>query len=268
MKSRFSDPNYLRSDQYKNAANLTARAQLHARFSVNKLGWHRWLFEQLDLPETARLLEIGCGPAWLWAENAERIPGGWQITLSDFSSGMIEEAQAKLKMVPRVFTFDVIDAQSIPYPEATFDAVIANHMLYHVPDRVKAISEFWRVLKPGGQLYAATNGEGHLRELDELTARFTSASLWEGFSIAGTFTLENGAAQLTDQFSSVTMKRYADGLIVTEVEPLMAYALSGRGKEILTGDQIEAFARFIEQEISKTGAIHISKDAGLFVARK
>jgi SAM-dependent methyltransferase len=43
-----------------------------------------------------------------------------------------------------------IDATSIDYPDATFDAVIANHILEHIPDYLKAMSEFFRVLKPGG----------------------------------------------------------------------------------------------------------------------
>ena len=41
--------------------------------------------------------------------------------------------------------FEEIDAQSIPFEDETFDAVIANHMLYHVPDRPKAIGRNKRV---------------------------------------------------------------------------------------------------------------------------
>jgi ubiquinone/menaquinone biosynthesis C-methylase UbiE len=61
--------------------------------------------------------------------------------------------------------FDVIDAQAIPYAGASFDAVVANHMLYHVQDRPRAFSEIRRALKPGGQLFVATNGQDHMAEL-------------------------------------------------------------------------------------------------------
>ena len=46
------------------------------------------------------------------------------------------------------FAYEIIDAQAIPYGTQRFDIVIANHMLYHVPDRAQAIAEMRRVLKP------------------------------------------------------------------------------------------------------------------------
>ena len=75
--------------QYRNASNLNARIDLHQRFSTNKYGWQRWIFDQLDLPLQCRILELGCGPGNLWLENLDRIPESWDIVLSDFSAGML-----------------------------------------------------------------------------------------------------------------------------------------------------------------------------------
>src|SRR5437868_570166 len=61
-----------------------------------------------------------------------------QITLSDFSPGMLQEARQNLAGSPQSFSFQVIDAQSIPLDAGSCDCVIANHMLYHVPDRLYA----------------------------------------------------------------------------------------------------------------------------------
>ena len=83
--SRVTDQEYLLSEQYQDASNLNARIQLHRRFSVNKYGLPRWVFDQLDFSSTSRILELGCGPANLWRENLDRIPKGWDITLSDLS---------------------------------------------------------------------------------------------------------------------------------------------------------------------------------------
>jgi len=125
--SKLSDQKYLLTEQYKNASNLNARFQLHERFSTNKYGWHRWVFDQLHLPPSCRILELGCGPGYLWLKNNDRIPDGWEITLSDFSPGMLQEAQQNLSPSDHPFTFEVIDAQSIPFADESFDAIIANH---------------------------------------------------------------------------------------------------------------------------------------------
>ena len=90
------DQNYLLNEQYKNAANLNARVDLHRRFSVNKQGWHRWVFEQFAIGENSKVLELGCGPGLLWLSNRDRIPANWQIVLSDFSAGMLSEARQQL----------------------------------------------------------------------------------------------------------------------------------------------------------------------------
>src|SRR5438067_58415 len=57
------DTEYLLNDQYKTANNLQARANLHIKFSANKYGWHRWVFDQFDLPAAARIIEFGTGQA-------------------------------------------------------------------------------------------------------------------------------------------------------------------------------------------------------------
>ena len=101
----------------------------------------------------------------MWKENANRIPPKWDITLSDLSSGMLDSAWRNLVVTGRNFKFKEIDAQKIPFEDETFDAVIANHMLYHVPDRPKAIAEIKRVLKPNGRLFATTIGKNHHREM-------------------------------------------------------------------------------------------------------
>ncbi len=72
--------------QYKVSSNLEARIYLHQRFSVNPLGWHRWVFNQLNLRPEAVVLEVGCGAGQFWLDNAGRIPARWRFVLTDFSA--------------------------------------------------------------------------------------------------------------------------------------------------------------------------------------
>ncbi len=250
--------------QYKDSSNLDARFRLHQLFSVNKYGWHPWVFDHFNLPPRCRILELGCGPGYLWLENFGHIPTGWEIVLSDFSAGMLEETRRNLDNQPS-FQFKVMDAQSIPFESGYFDAVIANHMLYHVPDRPAALAEIRRVLKRAGHFYSSTVGDRHLVEIRDLLGRFDPALTSWG-RVSDPFTLENGMAQLSQYFTRINLYLYEDALEVTEVDPLVDYILSGWAQPILAGRQA-AFREFVACELeSRNGVFHITKDSGLFVS--
>ena len=263
--SKIVEQTYLLNDQYKDATNLDARVRLHLLFSTNRYGWQRWCFDHYTLPAQARVLEIGCGPAHLWTANLDRVPPGWHITLSDFSSGMLEQAKQNLGSRAASFEDEIADAQRIPFEAHTFEAVIANHMLYHVPDRARALAEMRRVLKSGGTVYLATNGLSHLRELYELEQRFDPAIDF-GWSRTAheSFSLNDGGAEVGRFFQDVRVVRYEDALNVTEAEPLVDYILSMAAKSVLQQRRAE-LRRFIENELARQGVIHISKESGMFI---
>lgn len=265
--SKFTDQNYLKIDQYKDSSNLDARVNIHTRFSTNPYGWFNWVFDALaKLPADAKILELGSGPAYLWKNCSSRIPVGWDITLSDFSSGMLDAAWRNLVVTGRNFKFKEIDAQSIPFEDETFDAVIANFMLYHVPDRPKAIADVKRVLKPGGRLFAATVGDNHLKEMMDVLRLVHVNKTWESY--ANPFTLESGLEQLKPFFPNVTLSRYEDNLHVTEIEPMMAYVRSSLRAADLSEDELAKVRVDLENELKEKGRIFITKDSGLFEATK
>ena len=265
--SKLTDQQYLKNDQYKDAANLDARAAIHERFSTNPYGWFNWLFDiLLKLPLDAKILELGCGPAYMWKECARRVPSTWDITLSDLSSGMIDSAWRNLVVTGRSYQFKEIDAQEIPFEDETFDAVIANYMLYHVPDRPRALNEIKRVLKSGGKLIAATAGDRHMKEMMGFIKQAHEDNIWTPY--VNPFTLENGLEQVQSVFSNVTVSRYEDNLIVTEVEPVMAYIRSSiRAADVADAELVKVQAS-LEKELKEKGSIFIQKDAGLFEAVK
>jgi SAM-dependent methyltransferase len=260
MPGDADDPTALRTGVYRTDAGLRARIDLHARFSTNP-GWYRWVFEQLDLAPDARVLELGCGTGDFWVANADRLPAGWRLHLSDLSEGMLRAALDEVGRAWRRVPGMVTDAQAVPADDATFDAVVANQMLYPVPDRDRALVEVRRVLRPGGRLYAATNGRAHLRELRELV---DAPGGWSD----DPFGLETGPAQLARRFAEVTARRYPDALEVTEVEPVLAYL---RTMPTLLAADPGAEARVaaaVAAAIPARGAFHVTKDLGLLLARR
>ena len=270
-KDYFQDKSYLRDQQYKDSSNLDARANLHRLYSTNPFNWHIWAFEQMVLQPGMMVLECGCGPGWLMRNNLERIPEDCQIILSDFSGGMVAEAEAALADTGHDFRFQTVNIEEIPFPDNSFDVVVANHMLYHVPNLAAGLAEVRRVLKPNGRFYTATNGIDHMKEIKELAIQFLPESTeveWPQLS----FRLDNGRSLLSPPFANIDLLPCEDNLEVTEVKPLIAYIQSmtllqaiGLGEETAVAkmNQLEAA---IVQEIEENGAFHITKSSGLFTA--
>ncbi|MCC3763098.1 class I SAM-dependent methyltransferase [Glycomyces sp. TRM65418] len=124
----------------------------------------------------------------------------------------------------------VADAQAIPYPDACADAVLAMHMLYHVPDIAKAVAEFRRVLKPGGTLLVSTNIRGDMTEMAELWERVARPVLGpDGFSWNGAtrdFDSASAPALLEAEFDSVETFTAAGVVKVPEPGPIMRFLAS------------------------------------------
>lgn len=261
------DQKYMLTDQYKTASNLGVRIQLHERFSTNPVDWQHWVFDQLTITPGSHILELGCGPGTLWQKNLEHIPLNCGLTLSDFSAGMVKEAQRNLPKDDNRFSFRVIDVQDIPFDDNTFDCIIANHMLYHVPNLSHALVEIRRVLRPEGHFYATTNGNTHLQEIRALMLRsgFGESSGVMGFG-DGAFRLENGTELLSSWYSQIELRRFDSDLAVTEAEPIVAFILSCVKPESIDDHKVKKLRALVEEELAQHGFVHITKDSGLFIA--
>lgn len=257
---RFVDPEYLLHEQYSDAARLNARIALHERYGTSPTAWHRWLFERIAPATGERLLEVGCGSGALWLRNRERIPNQCVITLTDLSLGMVGDARSALGDVDALW-FALVDAQALPFPPASFDVVIANHMLYHVADVPRALREMRRSLRPGGRLIAATNGRAHMHEL--LDALRTHIGYEERHDSVDQFGLETGEALLRQSFDRVEILRFEDELVVTDAEAVVAYGLSVAAE----GTDAGRLREHVERVIRSDGAFRITKETGVFVAR-
>lgn len=256
-------------NQYGDSQNLSARANLYRRFSTNRYRWFDWVFDRLELAENSNILELGCGHGLLWRECIDRVHPTWTVMLSDLSCGMVAEAKRELGHACEAkFRFVVIDAQMIPLQTGLFDLVIANHVLYHVPNRQRALKEIHRVLKPSGRLLAATVGEGHLAEIRSLIHRFDPRLLERDQDALFGFSLQGGQSELATIFDTVKLDRYDDSLIVTEVDPLLDYVRSRVDTDILS-PQVGRFRMFLTEELSRmNGSILINTETGMFSATK
>lgn len=97
------------------------------------------------------VLELACGTGQLSVPLSPYVRA-WEAT--DFSPEMVK--QAKKQLHTSRLHFSVQDATKLPYGPESFDAVVISNALHIMPQPEKALSEAWRVLKPGGFLFAPT----------------------------------------------------------------------------------------------------------------
>lgn len=249
-------------EQYKNAKNLNDRISLHEKYSTNSQGWFNWLFEKIDFSKVNRLLELGCGNGKLWQENKIDLRNR-EIFLSDISEGMVEEVRNKLGSD---FNCIVADAEKIPFKDAYFDSVIANHVLFYLNDLNQGLKEISRVLKSNGILYCSTYGSRHMKEITDIVQNFDSRINLSNHSLYDVFGLENGESILKQYFTSVQRMDYQDSLEITESKPLIDYIMSCHGNQNeMLGPRLSEFKEYIEELLMNNGKIIVTKQAGLFV---
>lgn len=217
-----------------------------------------------------------------------------QIWLTDISEGMVDAAQEVLEpLYPDIFSYGVLEAgtgelkqfvethfrlgqeNAINMEDSTaalknieLDVIIANHVLFYIRNLDEGLEEFCNVLKKGGTLYASTYGSNHMKEITELAQEFDSRIKLTEVALYEQFGLENGEEILSRHFALVELRMYEDELVVDDAKALADYILSchGNQKEMLA-NRYEEFTEFLEEKIKKLGAIHITKEAGVWIAK-
>ncbi len=177
---------------------------------------------------------------------------------------MVAEARTAQGKVAGRVTPLAVDARQLPFEDGSFDAVVAHHMLHHVPDRLAALSEFHRVLAPRGLLLAATNGPAHLHELRELLRSCGAADREVPDS---EFDLETGTRQLAPWFTRVSAGRQAGGLAVTDPEAACDHLRSLPGRRLTRGQE-ERVRRSVADAIARHGCWWVTADGGVFRGRR
>ncbi|MCD7839143.1 MAG: class I SAM-dependent methyltransferase, partial [Erysipelotrichaceae bacterium] len=252
-------------EQYKNSNNVNIRIHLHEKYSQNPLSWFEWLYQQYELKEGMKIMEIGCGNGQLWSINQDKLDG-LEIVLSDVSLGMLNDAFKNLSHIENI-TYQCFDAQQIPFSNETFDIVIANHVLFYVADISQALKEIKRVLKPDGKLYASTYGIKHMKEITELVKEFDPKITLSNVALYDVFGLENGYGILHQYFNHIENIHYDDYLLVDNAQDIIQYILSchGNQSEYILKDYPK-FEKYVSRKMKKP--MHITKDAGLFICKK
>lgn len=255
-----NDPTAVKA-QYAESKGLDIRLAFHEMYSTNRQGYGDWLVSNYDIRDGMTVLEVGCGTGSIWLGREEIVSRCEKLILTDLSEGMLETAKENLGEREDL-AYQSADIQDLPFLDDTFDVVIANSMLYHVPDLEKGLREVRRVLKQGGVFYCATYGEHNFT--DRLAEWFELGG--EEFRPNHNFTMQNGAEILCRFFESVVPAYYEDSLHVTEAEDLAAYLRSLAPFKAVRDLPAEKIRDILDAHVSD-GAIDLPKEYGMFSCR-
>ncbi|HXA73018.1 MAG TPA: methyltransferase domain-containing protein [Acidimicrobiales bacterium] len=263
-----TDADYLRDKQYKDATNLNARIALHARFAQADEPWYPWLAGRVNWPEGGEVLEVGCGPGLLWTSIAPLLPH-LRLTLTDLSEGMLDAARSVVDAIESIelVATRACDAQDLPFPDSSFDVLVANHMLYHVPEPARAAAEFARVLRPDGVLLAATNGPNHLDVIADIARQVFG---WSSLDFVDRrFGRSNGGAILETAFGDVVWHDHPGRLVCDDPAAVVAYIQSSSAGLEADASQLAVLTQEVHNRFqSAGGVVTMTTDAGCFVAQR
>lgn len=259
--------------QYQSTNNLSVRIRLHRTCSENPEDWYRWVFSFLQkrLPVQARILEIAGGKGDLWFRISDRISENWNVTVTDRFEKMVDEAREQIGMYPN-FSYGVQDAeQAMEASSASCDAVIANHVIYHLQNPARLFQEARRVLKTDGQLFASVTGQDHLGDLyrffGEIDPRFTQLRAKHQCEFFG----ESGRQKMLAFFPKVEWNPHADAIVIRKehLSLLIEYVLSWHEAEAIVRNLSHEFIAERVQElfVARGEYLRFEKQEGMFIAK-
>jgi SAM-dependent methyltransferase len=268
----FTDRDHLTGRHYANEDLFAIRVATHQRYTIPPVDFIRWVLDLIPWQGHEQVLDVGCGNGQYIEPLAGRLAGGGRYLAGDLSWGMLHDLT---KNSPAVN----LDAAALPVPERSCDVIMANHMLYHVPDIDRAVAECYRALRRGGRLLATTNSRATMAELrtliyegcDRLGA--PQAITWHHDALR--FSLENGQALLARRFDQVERHVLHTALVFPEPAPLLAYINSMRDmyepelpEGIAWDDLLTVWQEMVANHVARHGTFRIGKVVCAFVAVK
>jgi ubiquinone/menaquinone biosynthesis C-methylase UbiE len=271
--SFLTNPNHL-AEQYSTDENLRVRYEAHQLYTVGPQ-LEPAIDEVLNLTGNESLLDVGTGPGGFPARLIEQGHRG-RIVGIDQSPGMIAKARASC---PRGEFFQA-NAEHLPFADESFDVVTARHMLYHVPDIVKALAEICRVMRKGGRFLALTNALDYMheyfdaiREAMTLLPSLLASNIAETVSTptAAAFTEVNGKRLVCDAFGNANVTFLESKFVFHEAEPVVRYFNSSRTLKrasIEEWKEIERAMRHTVESRVKAGPWSVSKRVVFLTAQR
>jgi SAM-dependent methyltransferase len=251
---------------------LRVRQATHDLYSVPRIDFPEWALNRLDWRGDELILDVGSGSG-IYAERLKTLAPDAHYLGLDQQIGMFARHTAQGSLT-------VGGAHELPFPDHTFDVVMANHMLYLVADVDEVLRELRRVMKPSGILMTATNSIQTMPEFGALYRRAVmllsapgSSYTPQPFSVAASYSLESAPAALHRHFYAVVRHDLPQALVFETAEPALAYLESLRSlreprlpPDVRWDDVMMILREQIDRVIAHFGELLVNKVSGVLLA--
>jgi SAM-dependent methyltransferase len=266
---------FLLENAFADERGLLLRKRMHDLYSVPQMNIAEWVLDRFQWKGNEKVLDIGSGPGSYLEPLLTHIQPE-QYVAGDLSLGMLKAVRQN----DLPLKTSVMNVVQLPFPDETFDVVLANHMLSYVPDVDQAAAEIRRVLRrPHGVLIAATNSEYTMPEFNTLMQRAVRL-LRRGagdelidLSALYNFSLESGSVVLARHFPAVARYDIPSMFVFHDAEPVTDYVESCRPfyePQLPDGILWEEFMTIMADQIRRLvdhfGELMVNKLSGVIIA--
>ena len=224
-------------------------------------------FERLNIPAGTRLLDIACGAGQLTIPAARK---GIQVTAIDLAANLVQQARARALEEHLQARIDQGDAESLPYPDASFDVALSLIGSMFAPRPELVASEMIRVCRPGGRVIMGNwTPQGHVGQMFKVIGKyappppyFPSPLLWgDEATCRQRFGAAVGDLKITRYFYPFVYPfapaKVVDFFFEYYGPTNRAYAALGETRQALHADLTELWTR---NNIATDGTTHVESE--------
>lgn len=202
--------------------------------AAERAAWDRVFALALGGRSGLAALDVGCGTGFLSLELAAR---GHRVTGIDFAPEMLALAKEKAAGAKAGVSFELADAEKLGFAPASFDLVITRHVLWTLPHPEAAISEWIRVLRPGGRL-AVIDGQSLVKPGEEQAASARRSAEYAPIGDRLPFLMGKAREEIEALFR-------AKGLAAVGSDPLADVIMAQNERAAAEGEELRPRRRYI-----------------------
>jgi ubiquinone/menaquinone biosynthesis C-methylase UbiE len=201
---------------------------------AERAAWDRVFTLALGGRSGLEALDIGCGTGFLSLELAAR---GHRVTGIDFAPEMLALAKEKAADAKAAIRFEHADAENLAFAPASFDLVITRHVLWTLPHPEAAVSEWIRVLRPGGRV-AVIDGQSLVKPGEEQAASARRSAEYAPIGDQLPFLMGKSREEIEALFR-------AKGLAAVGSDPLADVIMAQNERAAAEGEELRPRRRYI-----------------------